>query len=191
MRLPRTNYAFLVAAVGVLLPENLARSQSSAECPAPRIESLEQLAGMSWCELEALYRHSCPTEIPVGYARGIPLYDPAKRFTGLRTKCTRALWRGKHVRCDDSLINQWCGLRAIKAEVYCGESWLDGRPAVIMDYSKSSWVWRDVRDEVREVAPGLFLGVMYLRRCPQPRLKMFFALDARSHCCQVPHAQHP
>ena len=181
---PSARYA-LLAAIGVLLPPDLARGQTLAECPTPQIHSLEQLAGLSWSELETVYCSSSPGAIPAGYARGMPLYDPASSLTGLRTKVTRALWRGKHFRCDGSLINQWCGLRAIRAEVYHGVSWLDGGPAVIMDYGKSSRVWADVRDEVREVAPGLFLGVMYKRRCPQPRLKMFFALDARSPTCHV------
>jgi hypothetical protein len=32
------------------------------------------------------------------------------------------------------------------------------------------------------VAPGLFLGVMYVRKCPQPEMKMYFALEAASVC---------
>jgi hypothetical protein len=35
-----------------------------------------------------------------------------------------------------------------------------------------------VRDEVREVEPGLYLGVMYKGR-PNAQQKMFFTLDAR------------
>jgi hypothetical protein len=46
-----------------------------------------------------------------------------------------------------------------------------------MDYGATSRVWADVRDEVREVAPGLYLGAMFRRRDPQPQFKMFFALQ--------------
>ncbi len=44
--------------------------------------------------------------------------------------------------------------------MYVGESLLDGQPALILDYSKSR-LWPDVRDEEREVSPGLYLGIMY------------------------------
>jgi hypothetical protein len=176
----------------MLLASGLARGQTSPACCARSVHSIKDLACLSWCELEALYRAARPGAPPAGYVPGLPIYDPAKRLSSLRGKVTGMLWRGKHFRCDGSLINQWCGLRAIRAEVYYGTSWLDGGPAVIMDYGNSSWVWADVRDEIREVAPGVFLGVMYLRRCPQPRLKMFFALDATSPACPtVLPAEHP
>jgi hypothetical protein len=71
------------------------------------------------------------------------------------------------------------GLEAVRAGVYVGESWLDGRPALVMDYCGLSRLFPDVRDELREVAPGLFLGLTYRRDCPGPRLVTFFALDAR------------
>ncbi len=47
-----------------------------------------------------------------------------------------------------------------------------------MDYQGSSLIWNDVRDELREVAPGLYLGAMYLRRSTGPKFKMWFALEA-------------
>src|SRR5262245_46278694 len=128
MRPYSLRYTLLAAAVGVLVSQHLAWGQSVAECPILRVESLEQLACLSWCELEAVYRRSGPGTLPASYARGIRLYDPSKLLTGLRTKTTRALWRGKHFCCDGSLINQWCGFRAIRAEVYLGTSWLDDEP---------------------------------------------------------------
>jgi hypothetical protein len=78
------------------------------------------------------------------------------------------------------MINHVFGLRAVRATVSYGESSLDGGPAVVIDYSASR-VFSGVRDEVREVAPGLFLGLTYLRSRPcEPA--MFFALDARHPC---------
>ena len=61
-----------------------------------------------------------------------------------------------------------------------GPSWLDGKPSLIMDYCGTSHVWRDVRDEVREVAPGLFVGVMFRRDPCGPKFEMFFVLEAAS-----------
>jgi hypothetical protein len=45
--------------------------------------------------------------------------------------------------------------------VYIAPSWFDQKPAVILDYSKSSLVAQKVRDEIREVSPGLFLGIVF------------------------------
>jgi hypothetical protein len=38
---------------------------------------------------------------------------------------------------------------------------MDGREAIVLDYSVSSLPFRAIRDEIREVAPGLYLGVVY------------------------------
>jgi hypothetical protein len=150
----------------------------------PAVCSMEQLAGLSRCELQALYRRSPVGAIPAGYAPGRPLYDPESALAGVRGKAAGFLWRGKHFCPDGILINQWRGVRAIRAEVGHGVSWLDGGPAIVMDYRSTSWVWSNVRDEMREVAPGLFLGLMYRCRGPQPRFKMFFALDTRCGQCR-------
>jgi hypothetical protein len=146
-------------------------------------DCLEQLACMSWEELERLYRDSGPGAIPVGYARGRAIYCPGARLSGVKSGVANALWHGKHFAADGgTLVNQWCGFKAIRAQVCYGPSWLDGSPSIIMDYGHTSHVWSDVRDEIREVAPGLYVGVMFLRHDPQPRLKMFFALDCRPSC---------
>ena len=34
------------------------------------------------------------------------------------------------------------------------------------------------RDEIRQIAPGLLLGLMYARTEPQPTLRMYFVLEA-------------
>jgi hypothetical protein len=140
--------------------------------------SLEQLARMSWPELEALYRASPPGEIPRGYLRGLAIYDPCGRLAGVRSGVSKTLWRGKVFdACGASLVNQWCGVQAVRAAVSYGPSCLDGGPSIVMDYRGMSHVWSDVRDELREVAPGLYLGRMV--RCTDcgPRFKMFFALE--------------
>lgn len=146
---------------------------------APPVLSLEQLACMNWCDLEQLYRRAGPGTIPAGYARGRAIYCPGALLSPARSKMTQALWHGKLFCPDDgTLINQWClGLHAIRARVCYGPSWLDGKPSIVMDYRGMSHVWGDVRDEIREVAPGLYLGIMYRCKTGQPRRKMFFALE--------------
>lgn len=131
----------------------------------------------SWAELEQIYRDAEPGRLPHGFAKGRVVYCPGTFLGGVKSEVAQLVWRGKHFSAADGmLINQWCGVRAIRAAVSFGPSWLDGKPAIILDYSGTSRLWADVRDEMREIAPGVYLGAMYLRRCPEPRLKLFFIL---------------
>jgi hypothetical protein len=148
--------------------------------------SLEQLAAMPWAELERLYRDAAPGAVPDGFARGRVVYPPCEQMGAAKAHAAGLLWRGKHFcAADGTLVNQWLGGRAIRARVAYGPSWLDGRPSIILDYSGTSRRWADVRDEMREVAPGLYVGAMYLRRCPEPRLKLLFVLQLEPGGCQA------
>jgi len=44
------------------------------------------------------------------------------------------------------------------------DSWYDGKPCIVLDYSKTSIVAHLVRDEIREIAPGVYLGLVFLGR---------------------------
>jgi hypothetical protein len=160
-------------------------SIAQAGSPHASASRLEELASMSWCDLEAIYRQASPGKIPTGYAPGRAIYCPGAALTPTRSKVTEALWHGKHFcAAEGMLINQWClGAQAVRARVCYGDSWLDGKPSIIMDYrGMSSHVWKDVRDEIREIAPGLYLGLMYRCKAGQPQMKMFFALEFATPC---------
>jgi hypothetical protein len=47
------------------------------------------------------------------------------------------------------------------AKVYKDESWMDGRETIVIDYSKTSFVANKIRDEIREVEPGIYLGKVW------------------------------
>jgi hypothetical protein len=148
---------------------------------ASAIQCLEQLASLSWCELDQLYRQSSPGSIPNGYACGKVIYSPCEKRAGMKKHCAETLWKGKHFCAEEgTLINQFCGFKAIHARVYYGPSWLDGKESIILDYCGESHVWADMRAEMREVVPGLYVGVEFLRRCPEPKLKLIFCLQAQS-----------
>jgi hypothetical protein len=127
-----------------------------------------QLLKMSQEQLDELFRQSPPGEIPDGEGAGTAVVFPgawrAKFFAWL----TRWFWwQGKIFNArDGSLRNRITafGLPAIKAEVYKEASWLDGKEAIVLDYSKTSLVARKIRDEIREVAPGLYLGKVWWGR---------------------------
>lgn len=154
------------------------------EAPAAEVAPLclEQLACLNWCNLEQLYRQATPGTIPAGYLRGRAIYCPCDPLNSARSKISQSIWHGKHFcPADGTLINQWClGTQAVRARVCYGESWLDGKLSIVMDYRGMSHVWSNVRDEIREVAPGLYLGLMYRCKAGQPRMKLFFALEACS-----------
>ena len=58
------------------------------------------------------------------------------------------------------------GLNAIVATVYKGPSWLDNRDCIVLDYSETSLVARWIRDEIRAIGPGLYLGRVYWDKTP-------------------------
>ncbi len=63
-----------------------------------------------------------------------------------------------------------------------GASLLDGRPAVILDYDRPenpAWI-RRIHDEVREVAPGLWLGPAMVKGASGATLALWFALASPS-----------
>ena len=53
------------------------------------------------------------------------------------------------------------GLNAIVAKVYTGPSWFDQKECIVLDYSKTSLVAQWIRDEIRLIAPDLYLGRVY------------------------------
>ena len=167
-----------VAAVAVLTGVLAAAPEASAGDNVPPPQTMEQLVRMPAADLAALYAASPAASAPSGFAPGRAIKNPGSRFTAANSRATGLLWKGKIFRDDGTMINRLAGgVKAIPADVYVGESWVDGQPALIFDYGRSK-LWPDVRDEVREVSPGLYLGIMYKGKA-KPEQKMFFTLDAR------------
>ena len=149
-----------------------------AAAPSP----LDGLVRSDRGTLEALYSGGAVNLPPPGFAPGRAIPDPGSRKTVRKSRTIGLLWKGK-VFSDGQMINRLAGGReAVTARVYVGESWLDGKPSLILDYAGSKR-FGDVRDEMREVSPGVFVGLTYVRKCPGPKLAMFFALDANQGCC--------
>ncbi len=144
------------------------------------IRSTDQLVRMSRAELEALYRSAAPGPGPQGFAPARAIFSPGSRLTVPTSRVVRVLWKGKEFPGDGTMVNRLpLGVRAVRASVFPGPSWLDGGPSWVFDYCGTSKLFGHVRDEVREVAPGVYLGLTYLRKPAGPELAVFFALDAR------------
>jgi hypothetical protein len=152
---------------------------SSAPAGCRPAYTLDQLVRMDRCQLEALYRSAEVGCAPTGVTNGRAIRNPGSRLTVPTSRVVHVLWQGKVFKDDGMMVNRVLGVRAVHARVYPGESWLDGRPSVVMDYAGASKLFPDVRDEVREVSPGVWLGVMYTRKPTGPEQTMFFALQAR------------
>jgi hypothetical protein len=74
------------------------------------------------------------------------------------------------------------GLSAVRADMFIGDSWLDGQPSIVLDYANTSRLFGKARDEMREISPGLYLGLTYIRQCPGPKLAMFYTIQALPSC---------
>jgi hypothetical protein len=142
--------------------------------------SAQRLVQMSGPELDALYRQGISVGMPPGRVRGTALLAPGTRRNAALARGTRLVWQGKVFEPAEALaVNRFFGLPMIRAQVFQDQSWLDGAPALVLDYSQTSRVYAQYRDEIRQVAPGLFLGLMYARTTPQPTLRMYFALESQ------------
>ena len=126
------------------------------------------LKKLSPTELDDLYQNSPVGEIPNGEGKGTVLFLTGLPTGNLFSALVRLLaWQGKVFYRDQGfLLNRvsLLSIQMIKASVYGGESWFAQGEATILDYSKTSFVAQKIRDEIREVAPGLYLGQAYWDR---------------------------
>jgi hypothetical protein len=127
-----------------------------------------RLLAMSRAELDELFRASPTGDIPSGEAKGTAIVLPGTPLSRIAAAFVRGVaWRGKVFdRASGTLQNRIVPARrpAIAASVYKAPSWLDGKECIVLDYSKTSTVARNVRDEIRSIGPGTYLGIVFWRR---------------------------
>lgn len=146
----------------------------------PPIQRLDDLVRLRPEQLDALYAGGTASAIPAGKVQGRAIYYPGTAAAVPVSKGARLVWQGKVFDPSGaSAVNRFFGVKAVRADVYQAESWRDGHPSLILDYSKTSKVYANFRDEIRQVAPGLYLGLMYARTTPSPKLKLYFVLESR------------
>jgi hypothetical protein len=119
-------------------------------------------------ELDILFRSSPAGDLPRGRLPGTGLLFPGTRACGPLARLVHlVVWQGKQTEPSGRQLVNLVGplrTRAIRARLSHDRSWVDGAECVLIDYSTTSVVARMVRDEVRLVAPGLYLGVVWLWR---------------------------
>lgn len=135
------------------------------------------LLGKSQAELDDLFRTSPAGEIPRGEARGTVIVDPGTELAEIAAKVAHSMiWQGKVFDPDNGELRNKVtpfGIKAIAAQVYKGPSWFDDNESIILDYSKTSLVAHWIRDEIRQLGAGSYLGIVYWSK---DRL-LNFALD--------------
>ena len=151
-------------------------SQGNAQTGGGQITS-NTLLSMPPDSLLALYRGGTPATIAPGPIRGVVLSRTGTSLAGPLARGGRAIWQGKVFRPDCTAVNRFFGMRMVEGRLSQGPSWHDGQPALILDYEHTSRIYGKYRDEIREVAPGLYLGLMYDRTTSPPTFVRFFALE--------------
>src|SRR3981081_1711793 len=127
--------------------------------------TVPQLLTMSQAELDALFTASPAGEIPTGEAEGTAIIAAGSKFTAEIARAINMFaWQGKIFDpVSGTLRNKILafGISAVIAKVYKGDSWLDGKECIVLDYSETSLVAQWIRDEIRLIEPGLYLGKVY------------------------------
>lgn len=120
-------------------------------------------------QLDEIYRNASAGSLPSGDTRGTAIVA-GTLFSRWYARFARLFaWQGKEFdlfppdNTDGILINKISAfsLTFIVAKVYFGDSWLDGKRTIIIDYSKTSFFAKKIRDEIREVEPGVYLGKVW------------------------------
>jgi hypothetical protein len=124
-----------------------------------------QLLAMSQKQLDDLFTMSSTGDIPNGEATGTAIIAPGTTYTlELATFINHFAWQGKNFDAAKGTLKNRIlpfGLSAILAKVYKGPSWMDGKECIVLDYSETSLVAHWIRDEIRQIGPGMYLGKVY------------------------------
>ena len=129
---------------------------------------VKELLRMSQSQLDELFTKSSPGEIPNGEASGTAIIAPGTTISpGIARLISLFAWQGKIFDARKGVLRNKIlpfGLSAVIAKVYKSESWLDGKECIVLDYADTSLVARWIRDEIREIGPGMYLGKVYWGR---------------------------
>jgi hypothetical protein len=129
-----------------------------------------QLLQMSEANLDALFSSSPVGDIPDGPAKGTAIIASGSKFSiDVAEFVSLFVWQGKTFDAEKGVLRNRIlpiGLNAIIATVYKGPSWLDNKECIVLDYSETSLVARWIRDEIRLIGPGFYLGRVYWDKKP-------------------------
>jgi hypothetical protein len=132
---------------------------------------------MPQSQLDDLFEKSPAGDIPDGEAKGTAIIAPGTKYTAhIAELINHFAWQGKVFDSHKGLLRNeilTLGMRAIIAKIYKAPSWLDGKECIVLDYSETSLLAHWIRDEIRLIAPRIYLGKVYWDR----KRLIDFALD--------------
>jgi len=129
------------------------------------VKTAKELLTLSQTELDAMFSAHEAGPIPDGEANGTAIISPGTSFTDEIAQVVNIFaWQGKVFDAKHGFLRNHIlpfGLKAIVAKVYKDVSWFDGKECIVLDYSDTSILAARVRDEIRLIAPNLYLGKVY------------------------------
>ena len=130
-----------------------------------RTLTARDLLARTTVELDALFQDSPAGPIPRGRSQGTIIAGPGRFFAAPLSRVLGLLfWHGKQFHPETSDLHNLispAGIQAIRARTFEQGSWLDDRPCVVLEYAQTSTVAGWIRDEIREVSPGVYLGLVW------------------------------
>jgi hypothetical protein len=181
--------------MAVLGDGRVSRRTNHDEPAQPAVASAEDLRLLSRDELLCLYQNGCaPGSVraveghPAGLGLGLIILSGTRIDRWLRrySRSQRFPWHGKSFTAlSDEEGWGWNRLAVGPLPGVCpfrisvGPSKTDGAPALVLDYNvpRNPWWQRRTWDELREVLPGVFLGIVGLRLRGGYRCLALFAVD--------------
>lgn len=135
-------------------------------------EKVRKWLSKSRAELDDIYRQAEAGDMPAGDTRGTAIVAGSALARAYARFARLFAWQGKVFdlfppdRKQGVLINKITplSLTFVVAKVYRGDSWMDGKDTIVIDYSTTSFFFRKIRDEIREVEPGVYLGKVWWGR---------------------------
>ena len=127
--------------------------------------TVPEMLKMSQTQLDDLFTQSPVGEIPSGEGKGTAIMAPGTNVSNEIAWFVNVFtWKGKVFDPEKGELRNKIlpmGHKAIVAKVYKDKSWFDQKECIVLDYSKTSLLAHWIRDEIREVSPGIYLGVVY------------------------------
>jgi hypothetical protein len=123
-------------------------------------------------ELDEIYKQAQPGAIPDGDTRGTAIVAGSALSKLYARFAMLFAWQGKVFdlfppdKVHGILVNKITpfSLTFVVATVYKDKSWMDEKETIVIDYSKTSFFCKKIRDEIREVEPGVYLGKVWWGR---------------------------
>ncbi len=125
----------------------------------------QQVLAMSQKQLDDLFTSSPAGDIPNGEGQGTAIIASGTPFSQEAASLVNIFcWQGKTFDAAHGTLRNRIlafGLNAIVAQIYKAPSWFDNKECIVLDYSQTSLVASHIRDEIRQIGPGQYLGLVY------------------------------